>query len=340
MPRPAYRTTVARRSGSRGRFGAGVAILAAAGLAGLAVANQRRARRAEHDNPPRGSFVEVDGLRVHYVDRGHGEPVVLVHGNGTSLEDFECGGLVDIAAARHRVIAFDRPGFGHTERPRSTLWTQHAQADLIVAAMARIGVVRATVLGHSWGCSVALAMAERHPRAVKALVLVSGYYFPSVRSDVLTGSPPALPVVGDLMRYTISPTLSRLMWPVPLAKMFGPESVPAKFDGFPREMAFRPSQIRASAIDTALMIPDAVEASPRYGEITTPTVIIAGGDDRIVDFEAQSARLHGTLRNSVLRRIPMGGHMIHQTSTAAVAAAIDEASDLHLHLPAGNASSA
>lgn len=330
MTRRSRPTAAAPSLGRAGRIGTGLAILAAAGLAGAAVVNRRLASKAEREHPPRGHFVEVDGLRVHYVDRGHGEPVVLIHGNGSCIEDFACSGLIDLASARHRVIAFDRPGFGHTERPRTTLWTHHAQADLIFKAMARIGVVRATVLGHSWGCSVALALAERHPRAVKALVLASGYYFPSVRADVLTASPPALPIVGDAMRYTVSPLLSRLTWPALLRHIFEPESVPAKFDAFPKEMAFRPSQIRASAADSALMVPDAVEAAPRYGAIATPTVIVAGSDDRVVDIEAQSARLHRTLPNSALRRIPMAGHMIHQTATQAVMAAIDEASDFHL----------
>ena len=317
-------------TGSKSRFGAGLGILAGAGFAGIAVWNQHLAHKAERDNPPKGKFVEVDGVRLHYIDAGHGVPVVLIHGNGSMVEDFECSGLIDMAAARHRVIAFDRPGFGHSERPRTTIWNHHAQADLLFKAMAKIGVVKATVLGHSWGCSVALAIAERHPQAVKALVLASGYYFPSVRSDVLTMSPPAVPLVGDVIRYTVSPVLSRLMWSEFLAKIFGPEEVPAKFNVFPKEMTFRPSQIRASAADAALMIPDAIESSPHYGSIATQTVIIAGSDDRIVDAENQSVRLHKVLPNSILRRLPGAGHMIHQTATQAVMAAIDEASYMHL----------
>lgn len=324
------KTAATRAAGARNRRAAGWSILVGAGLAGADVLNRHLANGAERDNPPKGRFVEVDGVRLHYVDRGHGEPVVLIHGNGSMIEDFETSGLVDMAAARHRVVAFDRPGFGHSERPRTTVWTHNAQADLIFRAMAKIGIVRATVLGHSWGCSVALALAERHPQAVKALVLASGYYFPSARTDVLTMSAPAIPVVGDLLRHTVSPMLSRALWPALLGRIFGPERVPDRFRAFPKEMAFRPSQIRASAADTALMIPDAAEASARYGSIATPTVIVAGTADRMVDHEAQSVRLHGVLPNSTLRRIVGAGHMIHQTATQAVMAAIEEASDMHL----------
>jgi pimeloyl-ACP methyl ester carboxylesterase len=62
-------------------------------------------------------------------------PLVLLHGNGSMIEDFQSSGLIDLAATKYRVIAFDRPGFGHTPRPRSTIWTPEAQADLIAAAL-------------------------------------------------------------------------------------------------------------------------------------------------------------------------------------------------------------
>jgi hypothetical protein len=59
----------------------------------------------------------VDRDEVHVIVRGRGRPVVLVHGNGTMAEDFAICGLIDRLAARYRVIAIDRPGFGYTGRP-------------------------------------------------------------------------------------------------------------------------------------------------------------------------------------------------------------------------------
>ena len=298
---------------------------AAALLALSAVVNHRLAKRAERRHPPGGGFVEVDGVRLHYVERGEGEPLVLLHGNGSMIQDFDSSGLIDRAAKTHRVIAFDRPGYGHSERPRTTIWTNDAQADLIHAALAEIGVPRATVLGHSWGCSVAVSLALRHPDAVGALVLASGYYYPSVRADVIAMSGPAIPVLGDIIRYSISPVLGRLMWPMMTRKLFGPEDVPAKFEGFPKEMALRPSQIRAGAAESALMIPDAIASQHSYGELKMPVVIIAGEDDRLVDIDDQSARLHADIPQSSFHRLPGAGHMIHQTHTDAVMAAIEEA---------------
>jgi pimeloyl-ACP methyl ester carboxylesterase len=220
---------------------------------------------------------------------------------------------------------FDCPGYGHSDRPRSSIWTPEAQADLIQAAVAGIGVERATVLGHSWGCAVAVALAHKYPGLVAGLVLASGYYYPTARPDVVGMAAPAVPLVGDIIRYTISPILSRLMWPLLMRKLFGPQSEPEKFVGFSKALAVRPSQIRASAEEAALMLPDAFAYRDTYPGLEMPVSIIAGEDDRLVDTKAQSARLHRDIRQSSFNCLPGAGHMIHQTETAAIMAAIEKA---------------
>src|SRR5437868_12208085 len=190
-----------------------------------ALLNRWLAQRAERRNPPIGRFVTVDGVRLHYIDRGRGTPLVLLHGNGSMIEDFQSSGLIDLAAQKYRVIAIDRPGFGHSERPRSTIWTPEAQADLIASALKKIGVPRAIIVGHSWGTLVALTLAVKYPQEVQALVLASGYYYPHTRADVMILSPPAIPLIGDLLSHTVSPLLSRLLWPLLLRKIFGPRPV-------------------------------------------------------------------------------------------------------------------
>src|SRR4051812_44515059 len=95
---------------------------AVAALGAIAVLNNLQARAAEAASPPLGRFVEVDGVRLHYFERGKGQPLVLVHGNTSMVEDFACS-LVEPASRHYRVIAFDRPGFGHSERPKDRVWT-------------------------------------------------------------------------------------------------------------------------------------------------------------------------------------------------------------------------
>ena len=303
----------------------GLAIGAAA-LAAAALANHAVARRTERRHPPRGRFLEVDGVRLHLTERGSGPAVVLLHGNGATSQDFEASGLVDRLAAHHRVIAIDRPGFGHSARPRTTVWTAGAQAALLRTALRRLGVKRPVLVGHSWGTIVALTMALEAPEETAALVLLSGYYVPTPRVDVALGSGPAIPVLGDIMRYTVSPALGWLLRKPMMRKVFGPSPVPEGFEAaFPLSMALRPSQIRASAADTALMIPGAAATVARHGELAMPVFLLAGAGDRIVDTATQSGTLHANVPGSTLRVIEGAGHMIHHIDPDAAAGVIRDA---------------
>jgi pimeloyl-ACP methyl ester carboxylesterase len=293
-----------------------------AAAAALIVRGQTR--RAERMNPPAGRFVHVDGARLHYVERGQGQPVVLLHGNGTMAQDFDLSGLLDLAAAHYRVIAFDRPGYGHSTRPRGRIWTPFAQAELFAKAFRALGIERPVVVGHSWGTLVALALGLRHPAEVRSLVLLSGYYFPSVRVDVPLLSPPAIPLVGSLMRYTVSPLIGRALWPALMRRLFGPGPVPRRFLQFPKWMSLRPSQLRASAAESALMVPSAAALRRHYAELRTPAFIVAGAEDRYVSAQ-QSVRLHHAIAGSDLRLVSGMGHMVHHFAPRKVVAAIDAA---------------
>jgi alpha-beta hydrolase superfamily lysophospholipase len=139
------------------------AVLATLVLAAAALVNRQLAKNAERDNPPGGTFIEIDGVRLHYLERGAGDALVLLHGNGSMIQDFEASELLQLASQNYRVIAFDRPGFGHTNRPSGVVWTPEAQAEIIHKALGKLGVSMPVVLGHSWGASVAVALGLRYP---------------------------------------------------------------------------------------------------------------------------------------------------------------------------------
>lgn len=298
---------------------------AAAALGAAALYAQRRAQEAEDRHPPIGRFITVDGVRLHYLERGKGEPLVLIHGNGSLIQDFLISGIVDELAKRYRVIVFDRPGFGYSSRPRR-FWSPPAQARVLHDALRRLGVERAHVLGHSWGALVAAALTLDFPTFVESLVLESGYYYPTARADVLLVSQPAIPIIGDAMRYTVAPAVSRILLPKVFSKIFAPAPVPEHFRrGFPKELALRPSQLRAASEDVALMIPAAMKLQHRYHEITAPLVIVTGADDRIVDAGRHSRRLHRAVPGSELLAAPGLGHMLHHLAPDLVIEAIDRA---------------
>ena len=301
--------------------------LALAALAGGAAALywRRRARRAEHATPPVGRFLTIEGARLHYVERGGGpQSVVLLHGNGSMVQDFLASGLVDRLATRHRVIAFDRPGFGYSTRPADRVWSPAAQARVLAEALRRLGLHRPVVVGHSWGALVALALGLRRPEMLRSLVLISGYYVPGPRLDALLLAPPGLPVLGAPLRWTISPVLARLAFPALLRRIFAPGPGARTFERrFPRELALRPSQLGAAAAEAGLMVPAAFVYFRRLRFLRVPTLVVAGGGDRLVDPLAHSARLARRLPCASLHLVPGAGHMVHHQEPGRIAALID-----------------
>lgn len=281
------------------------------------------ARRTERKHPPKGSFVTVNGTRLHYSDRGQGKPIVLIHGNAVTGDDWNTSGVAEILLQSHRVIIFDRPGFGHSKRPRGTAWTAGQQADLIHSALLQLEIERPVVVGHSFGTIVALALAERFQADVSALVLLSGYYFWTLRPDVLLVAPGALPVLGDILRYTVLPLFGWLQMPMLKWSMFSPAPVPRRFqEEYSTAMALRPSQLRATSVDGALMIQGALARRDLYKDLSVPVVIIAGEGDKVV-FKRMSERVNACLSHSVLHIIKGAGHMVHHFAPLQVAEAIE-----------------
>jgi pimeloyl-ACP methyl ester carboxylesterase len=248
---------------------------------------------------------------------------VLIHGNAVSGDDWDISGVADLLLRNHRVIIFDRPGFGYSERPRGHLWTAAQQAELLHKALHQLRVEQPVVVGHSWGTIVALALAARHQAELAGLVLLSGYYFWTLRPDALLVTAGALPVLGDVLRYTISPLLGWLQMPLLKWAMFSPARVPARFQAeYSTAMALRPSQIRATVMDGALMIPGALALRGDYKDLTLPVIIIAGDGDKIV-FKRRSEQLRDSIPGSVLQIVKGAGHMVHHLAARQVAQAVE-----------------
>jgi pimeloyl-ACP methyl ester carboxylesterase len=86
----------------------------------------------------------------------------------------------------------------------NVIWTPDAQAELFKSALDKLGVSRAIVLGHSWGASVAATLALKFPDLVSGLVLASGYYYLTMRPDVVAMSAPAVPLIGDVLSHNFT----------------------------------------------------------------------------------------------------------------------------------------
>lgn len=295
-------------------------------LAAIALWVARESRQAERRFPPAGRFVEVDGVRLHYIERGLGPTVLLIHGNASQALDFEVCGLVEQLATRYRVIAIDRPGHGYSARPRGRLWSPRRQAELLAGACAALEAPGALLVGHAQGAQVALEMALAENTPVRGLVLVSGYYYPTPRLDAWLLGICALPLLGALLCRTLLPLLAWLLMPRRLRRLFAPRPVARRLvAGVAPLLLVRPGQLRASAGDGAFLVPTAASLARRYHRIRQPVEIFAGAEDRIFRHPAdgQSGRLHARLPRSELHIMPGMGHMLHYDLSHRLASAVD-----------------
>lgn len=309
----------------RKRQGVSIALPAAvAVMAAMAIGVEIWTRRIEARHPAKGRIIRVDGVDLHYVERGSGPAILLLHGNGAMVEDMMLSGIMARLSRNHRVIAIDRPGFGHSSRPKDRTWTAAAQAELLWAALDQLGVERAIVAGQSWGALAAMAMGLARPERTTALVLASGYYYPLERFKIRLCALSALPVLGTLMRHTVAPITSALLSPMIIRKIFAPAPVPEHFREFPISLSWRPRQLRATAEDCAVMIKDTRRMQERYGELHMPVAILCDREDAIIDQEQQSIRLHREIPGSRLYDLHEAGHMLHHVLPEQLVRAVRE----------------
>lgn len=302
---------------------AAIALGSAAALAGVAAVVNWQARAEERRHPPIGEFITVGGVRLHYLDVGEGPAVVLLHGNSSMVQDFALS-ILEPLARNHRVIAFDRPGFGYSDRPKDVVWTPEAQAALIRDALEALGVEKPVVFGHSWAAAVALCFALDYPDEIAGVVAESGYYYPHRRPDAAVSAINSKPVIGWIGRNTWSPVMGLIFGKAMVKGMFSPNPIPPAYAEFPAKLALRPGHLRAGAEEAATMRDWALRTWRRYPEIDVPVMILAGTKDRLAGYHRHAVRLHHDILSSRLRLWPGTGHMLHHIHPGSVIEAIEE----------------
>lgn len=285
---------------------------------------KRRVHRAERTYRPAGRFVSVQGVKLHYTEAGEGRPVVFLHGGVLDGRDFD-EALKLCAAGGRRALAFDRPGYGHSERPRGPRLTPMKQAELIHEALKELGIERPVIVGHSWSGLLALAYALRYPEDTAGIVTLGGGMYkegyPAGRWDPVSVLA-VLPVLGDLALHALLAALGPLAARGMLKATFAPEPVPQAYLRRALALWLRPSQFKANREDVLAFVPAAEALSPRYAEIRVPTVIVVGENDPFSTKE-HSFRLHRELAGSRLMVLPDAAHMIPQHHPEETAKAVE-----------------
>ena len=280
----------------------------------------------ERRYPPSGAFIEVDGLRLHYVvaGQGPGPAVLLVHGASSNLREFTSS-ILPLLARHHRVIAFDRPGYGHSEHPRGPWRDPAAVAALLLDACRQLGIDKPAIVGHSWAGSVVMSALVHMPQRVHSGVLLSGVAGHWAGSVGWTYDLGGTPLLGPLFAWTALMPAGQLLLEKAVAPVLSPMPMPAAHvQEIAAPLALRPRTFTRNAEDMTRLNAYMQSLSPRYDQIRLPLLIIHGTDDQLVPFWNHGRRLLPVIPQAQLRLIEGAGHAPHHSHPELLLAALEQ----------------
>jgi pimeloyl-ACP methyl ester carboxylesterase len=265
--------------------------------------------------PPAGRRVEVaPGLGVNVIEAGQGPAIVLVHGHPGCAYDW-LPLQSELAARGHRVLAYDRVGYGRSDGRRDGDYTVGANAGELLALLAASGLRDATLVGWSYGGGTSIVAARREDARIARLVLV-GSVGPGVENR---DAPPRLVVefmAGPGLSWLARvPPLDRRLRAALAADAFAPGPVPPGFlvqldANFGRPHTLE--SFRSEGRDLG------GEADLDPAPIDRPILVVHGDADRLVP-PTVGSELFRRARHGQLWVVPGGSHMLPVTHAAKLA---------------------
>ena len=308
------------------------------GAALTGVAASKRAAAAVEDFPPLGEFVELDAGRVHYVRKGTGPEVVLIHGAGGNLREFTFD-LMDRLSDRYTVTAFDRPGLGYTDPAPGSETSAFgregaspvAQALMLREASETLGITSPVLVGHSYGGIVSMAWAvaaldSESPANPAAVVSLGGVLMPWPGGLGAYYTVNGHPFGGMITIPLISALVSDGYVKASVDNIFAPQDPPEGYlDYIGAPLTIRPASFRANVRQVNTLRPHVVEMSARYPDLTLPVEILHGTEDTIVPDAIHPAGFVPLVPSANWEKLEGVGHMPHHADPEATIAAIDRA---------------
>lgn len=245
--------------------------------------------------------------RIAYLDIGTGLPVILIHGFGGSMWQWE---HQQHALSQHfRVLTLDLPGSGLSDKPEID-YRPDQMLDFFLGFMDAVKIPQATLIGNSMGAGLAIGMALAHPTRVAKLVLIDGLpqhvmeklTSPSVRRALETRAPSWLVSFGNWLfgGLMIESVLKEIVHDPALL-------TPAVIERSNRNRQ-RPGMIKPiMSVRENLPLWES-EFATRIGAVTHPTLVIWGEEDRVFPI-AVGEELHQAIKGSRFTRIPNAGHI-------------------------------
>lgn len=239
-------------------------------------------------------FLRVSGLSIRVIEAlGGSTPALFIHGWGCSCFVWRRN-LPFLAAHGVRAFAMDLPGHGLSDKPHDTArYTPDAMADVVLATLDALGLDRAAIVAHSLGAVVARRVAERAPSRISTLVLLA---------PVSIGRVPIVPLARAISPDWLASIIPRLAfrWTIATGLWL---SRAGKTTLTSREIDeyWAPTQFPEMTLAAVRML-HTFDWEPRSSAVSTRTLVILGGSDRLVHAEP----------NATSRVIPGAGHNVQE----------------------------
>jgi len=281
--------------------------------------------------PPVGAFVDIGGGgRLHYTERDPSGParatVLLLHGASGNQADLMVPLGDRLAARGFRVLAFDRPGHGWSDRPdgEEADSSPSRQADLILRGLDAIGVRHAIVLGHSWSGALAANFALDHPDFTQGIVLLSPVLYPWPTGIAWYYGPAASRWLGPAFTRVATLPVGQLLLPAGVAEVFSPQAPPPGFaERTGVELVLRPDEFENNAADVFHLHAFVSHQGPRMPEITVPTALVAGDSDLIAPAGFHAGRAVREIPGATFTMLEGRGHSPQWSDPDIVVSAVD-----------------
>ncbi|MBW6421589.1 alpha/beta hydrolase [Rhizobium sp. XQZ8] len=308
--------------------------LALAGLIAIGLAfTFWKARAIESEFPNIGELTDIGGYNLNalHIPKPAGAdlpPIVFIHGASGNLRDQTTAFLKPLQG-RAEMLFVDRPGHGYSERGGPENDFPDGQAAAIARLMEKYGIEKAIIVGHSFGGAIAASFAVFHPEKTAGLLLLAPATHPWNGGVDWYYDVTAKPYLGWLFTHLLTLPAGLVLMDGATRSVFHPNPRPDKYleDGAPA-LVLRPDNFRNNAVDVVNLNDYVKRISPRYREITAPTVIITGDTDEIVAEEIHSKGLARDIAGSELVWIHNLGHKPDYIVTDVAIAAIEKLAGL------------
>ncbi len=279
--------------------------------------------RIERRYPPVGRLVRVGPDDLHVLEAGAGAPVVLIHGASSNLREWTASIFGELAA-RHRVIAIDRPGHGWSTRRAENAPDPRVQARMINGVIRDLGLDRPVVVGHSWAGSVALAHALEFPKDTGGILFLSGVSHTWPGGVGWEHEAASIPVFGRLLAHTLIAPGYLVRADAAIRNVFRPNAAMDNYREAAAAALFaRPATFLANAHDLTRLKPIVAEMAYDYHNIQAPLIALTGDSDHVIYTDLHTPPLVAKVPGARLEVLNGVGHMPHHVAPGKVLAAID-----------------